>query len=53
MGRPVVSTGTYFTGIGSFDIALQCGLGYTPTGDKVVSRTVGTSYIAYSYYLMG
>ncbi len=53
LGRPVISSGTYFTGKGSFDILLQSGLGYTPTGDTVVSRTINSSYVQYSYYLIG
>lgn len=53
MGVPVVSGGTYFTGVGSFDIGLQQGLGYTPTGDKVLGATMNSSYVLYNYYLLG
>ena len=53
IGYPVISTGTYFTGIGPFDISLQQGLEFTPTTDKVVGRTINTSYVSVAYRLIG
>ncbi len=49
-GRTVVSTGTYFTGKGSFVLVASVGCGST---SKAAAATKNASYVRYSYYLVG
>ncbi len=49
-GRQTPSSGTYFTGKGSFDVVCDIGCGST---SKSQGATKNSSYLTYKYYLVG